>query len=155
MRKTSPADFLEFTFQKLDTEMKRLCPTFRDILIRSCNRKNHENEAPWLPIVCQAASLILKNRHPKMWALQKMLDMLEDGEKIMLPRCLLEMRYIYLPPVINRNQNISAEQNSSPNGVNITSSSNRTNAKLNSSHLDVLSSTEQTLSVQNAVSGIV
>ena len=97
LRKTKPEDFMNFTFDKMDGEMKTHCPLFRDVLRRAAIKKISDNDT-WLPAVCMAASLVLKCRQPKMWALQKMLDMLEDGEKKMLPRCLLEHRYIYLPP---------------------------------------------------------
>ena len=112
LRKYNKEDFVDFTFEKMDNELKQMCPLFRDILHRAAVRlKSHQEEVPILPAVCIAASTILRNRQPRMWALQKMLDLLEDGEKIMLPRCLLEMRYIYLPPVIDRSQNV--ELNSS------------------------------------------
>lgn len=90
----------------MDQEMVLHCPIFRDVLRRAAakkvkisdNKKLAENESLSLPSVCMAASLIFRCRQSKMWALQKMLDLLEDGEKKILPRCLLEYRYIYLPP---------------------------------------------------------
>ena len=108
LRKTKEEDFINFTFEKMDEEMIRHCPVFRDILKRASakkifhkipdNKKIAEHESLSVPSVCIAASLIFKCRQSKMWALQKMLDLLEDGEKKILPRCLLEYRYIYLPP---------------------------------------------------------
>jgi len=83
----------------MDAEMNRYCPMFRNILKMVATRKNClEETAPWLPTVCMATSLLLKNRQPKMFALQKMLDLLEEGEKKTMPKCLLKHRYIFLPP---------------------------------------------------------
>ena len=102
LRKTFPEDFVHFTYDKLDAELKENCPMFREIIRRATTKRTGvpQDEKGFLSVTCMVFSLIIKHRQPRMWALQKMLDMLEDGEKKGLPRCLLEQRYIFLPPGI-------------------------------------------------------
>ncbi|XP_066925749.1 uncharacterized protein [Clytia hemisphaerica] len=102
LRKTYPEDFVHFTYEKLDAELKEHCPMLREIVRRVTTKRSGvpQEEKSFLSHTCMSISLIIKHRQPRMWALQKMLDMLEDGEKKGLPRCLLEQRYIFLPPDI-------------------------------------------------------
>ena len=106
LRKCQPDELLEFTFDKLDNEMKEDCPTFREILLTFAHKKETKtkkvNQDPHVfRKVGRATSICLQCRSRKMRALEYMIDKLEKGSNEGLPPCILALRYCILPSEVN------------------------------------------------------
>jgi len=72
LKKTKKEELSEFTFDKLEEEMKLNCPMLRTFLMAACIRTNvaEEKNSFWKHTVCMAASLCLKKRSKRMTAVQ-------------------------------------------------------------------------------------
>ena len=107
LKKNSPEEIMEFTFDKMDEEMKQYCPLFYSVLKSVAHRQKKEDSKKkvseqtsyrdWKSAICLAASNCLCQRSVKMHALEMMMNMLEDGEKETLPKCVLKLKYIFVP----------------------------------------------------------
>lgn len=72
LRKTARKDILNFSITKLDEEIKRRTPLLRSVLMSASVRKTKikRSDLYWMPAICMAAAICLKNRSPQMTALQ-------------------------------------------------------------------------------------
>jgi hypothetical protein len=70
LRRTSKEDIVEFSLNKLDCELKTRTPLLRSVLKVACFRKSNveRNNLYWMPAVCMASAICLKNRSPYLTA---------------------------------------------------------------------------------------
>ena len=72
LRKTSKEDIVNFSLTKLDSELKERTPLLRSVLRAASIRKSNleRSNLYWMPAVCMASSICLKNRSPYMTVVQ-------------------------------------------------------------------------------------
>jgi hypothetical protein len=72
LRKTAKEDILKFSLTAYEEELKARMPLFRSVLLAASVRKNKKkNSDPfWMPAVCMASAICLKNRSAYMTAMQ-------------------------------------------------------------------------------------
>ena len=71
LRKTTKEDMLAFTFQKFEEELQQRTPIFRAVLqTASMGKKGQQKEIFWIPTICMAAAVCLKNRSYHMTVMQ-------------------------------------------------------------------------------------
>lgn len=71
LRKTTKEDMLAFTFEKFEEELRQRTPIFRAVLqTASMGKKGQQKEIFWIPTICMAAAVCLKNRSYHMTAMQ-------------------------------------------------------------------------------------
>ena len=72
LRKTAKEDILKFSLTALEEELKARMPLFRSVLLAASVRRNKEKSSDhfWMPAVCMASAICLKNRSVYMTAIQ-------------------------------------------------------------------------------------
>lgn len=72
LRKTSKEDIVNFSLTKLDGELKERTPLLRSVLMAASIRKStlERTQLYWMPAVCMASSICMKNRSPYMTVVQ-------------------------------------------------------------------------------------
>ena len=72
LRKTAKKEIVNFSFTKLDEEVKQRTPLLRSVLMSASVRKTKTKRPDlyWMPAICMAAGICLKNRSSRMTALQ-------------------------------------------------------------------------------------
>ena len=71
LRMTKKNDILNFTVTKFEEELKERTPLLHSVLLTaSVRRRRNTEDLFWIPAVCMAAAVCLKNRCPSMTAVQ-------------------------------------------------------------------------------------
>lgn len=71
LRMTKKNDILNFTMTKFEKELKERTPLLHSVLLTaSVRRRRNTEDLFWIPAVCMAAAVCLKNRCPSMTAVQ-------------------------------------------------------------------------------------
>ena len=72
LRKTSKEDIVNFSLTKLDNELRERTHLLRSVLMAASIRKSslERSNLYWMPAVCMASSICLKNRSPHMTVVQ-------------------------------------------------------------------------------------
>ena len=72
LRKTSKEDIVNFSLTKLDGELKERTPLLRSVsMATSIHKRSLERtQLYWMPAVCMASSICMKNRSPYMTVVQ-------------------------------------------------------------------------------------
>ena len=72
LQKTAKEDILKFSLTALEEELKARMPLFRSVLLAASVRRNKEKSSDhfWMPAVCMASAICLKNRSVYMTAMQ-------------------------------------------------------------------------------------
>ena len=72
LRKTAKEDILKFSLTALEEELKAQMPLFRSVLLAASVRRNKEKSSDhfWMPAVCMASAICLKNRSVYMTAMR-------------------------------------------------------------------------------------
>ena len=72
LRQTNRKSMTDFSLEKLHEELKVRTPLLRSVLYVACFRKSNleRNQMYWMPALCMALSICLKNRSPYMTVLQ-------------------------------------------------------------------------------------
>ena len=85
-------DMKNFSFKKLDEELKTKSPQLSAVLKTASLRKSkrEKHDAFWLPSVCMSAAVLLKNRSPYMNLLQLMntITIYHSGIIVSIKACL-------------------------------------------------------------------
>ena len=67
LRRTSKAEILDFSFENLGNELQKRVPLFFSVLrAASLKKAAKESDISWLPPVCMAAAVLLKNHSAYM-----------------------------------------------------------------------------------------
>ena len=76
LRKTSKEDIVNLSLTKLDGELKERTPLLRSVLMAASVRKSSLEicHLYWMPAVCMASSICLKNRSPYMTVVDQSLN---------------------------------------------------------------------------------
>ena len=77
LRRTSKADILDFSFENLGNELQKRVPLFFSVLrAASLKKAAKESDFSWLPPVCMAAAVLLKNRSGYMTSVQLLVSII-------------------------------------------------------------------------------
>ena len=117
LRRTGKEDILDFSLNKLDCELKKRTPLLRSVLMVACfrNSKVQRNNLYWMPAVCMASAICLKNRSPYLTTMQLvntifiqhsglMVSILNTGLKLFIQRSHALVLYLhyYIKPYLVR-----------------------------------------------------
>ena len=73
LRSPSKEKMLNFSFEGQRKELEHRAPLFFSVLVAAGSTKTKTEEKSWIPAVCMASSILLRNRSPYMNACQLML----------------------------------------------------------------------------------
>lgn len=96
LRLTKKKDILTFSLSKFDEEAKERIPLLRSVLMSASVRKTKTNtqrsDLYWMPAICMAAAVCVKNRSPCMTVLQLLNSLFIQHSGLMVNKLL---KYLY------------------------------------------------------------
>lgn len=89
LRSPSKEQLKNFSFDKLNTEMKNRAPFLRAILHTACvNNRNASRPKEWMPTICMAAAVLLRNRSSRLNAVQLLLSIFLYHSSWTVSKCM-------------------------------------------------------------------
>ena len=107
LRRTSKADIMDFSFENLGNELQKRVPLFFSVLrAASLKKAAKESYFSWLPPVCMAAAVLLKNRSAYMTSVQLLVSIILQHcgltlsiQLLLFPSALIAKDKIYIVKV--------------------------------------------------------